>query len=111
MSDATYNGWTNYPTWCVHLWLTNEEGTQNAAAEMVNMAYGEAYDRAATSWGESEDSKQYARTMAADVLSQWVRAECDGLHENADMVSDLFGYALGQVNWHEIVRAFLEAAQ
>ena len=25
-----YNGWTNYETWNVHLWLTNEEGTQRA---------------------------------------------------------------------------------
>jgi hypothetical protein len=111
MSDATYNGWTNYPTWCVHLWLTNEEGTQNAAAEMVNMAYGENVDKAVYMFGNADDNKQYAISCAADTLSQWVRAECDGLHENADMVSDLFGYALGQVNWHEIVRAFLEVAQ
>jgi hypothetical protein len=25
MADETYNGWTNYETFCVHLWLSNEE--------------------------------------------------------------------------------------
>lgn len=25
-----YNGWTNYETWNVHLWITNEEGIYRA---------------------------------------------------------------------------------
>ena len=27
MSDSTYNGWKNYETWNVKLWLDNEQGT------------------------------------------------------------------------------------
>lgn len=25
MTTQKYNGWTNYPTWCVALWLSNSE--------------------------------------------------------------------------------------
>ena len=26
LTDTTYNGWTNYETWNVALWINNEEG-------------------------------------------------------------------------------------
>ncbi len=29
MTDNTYNGWTNYETWNVALWLGNDEGLYN----------------------------------------------------------------------------------
>jgi hypothetical protein len=36
MTDTTYNGWTNYPTWCVNLWLSNDEGLYRATVELVD---------------------------------------------------------------------------
>lgn len=31
MRDETYNGWTNWDTWAVNLWLTNEQEAHESA--------------------------------------------------------------------------------
>jgi hypothetical protein len=33
LTDTFYNGWTNYETWNVALWIQNDEGLYNLARE------------------------------------------------------------------------------
>ena len=48
--EQSYNGWANYETWNVALWIGNDEGLQQTAIECKNYAgfvdqmrqYGEA---------------------------------------------------------------------
>ena len=42
IADQTYNGWTNYETWNVALWIGNDEGLYNVA-------------RGCTSWDELQE--------------------------------------------------------
>jgi len=85
--DTTYNGWTNYETWAVKLWIDNEEGTQRYWEYMAREAVRRQY-------------KDRAKCELADEL----RLE----HEEAapdiagTVYSDLMNAALSSVNWYEI---------
>ena len=83
---TTYNGWTNYETWNVKLWLDNEEGTY---ADTQHMARG-----ARDEWELADELKSYVEDMAPDL--------------GASMFADLLGAALSEVNWQEIAAAYIE---
>ena len=36
LTDTSYNGWTNYETWNVALWIGNDEGLYHLAREAGN---------------------------------------------------------------------------
>lgn len=88
--DRTYNGWANYPTWCVHLWLTNDEAT---------------YDNCI--W-YAQEARNYdpPRVALADMLKTSVRDRVAS--DEASVASDLLGYALDQIDWFEVADSFLE---
>ncbi len=91
MSDSEgYNGWKNYPTWAVNLWLTNDPGSEEWALDIVRAAV--------------EDS-EYPRLDAADEL-KYAILETYNLDE-AGLPSDLLGYAFDCVDWYEIADAFI----
>ena len=94
MSDEQgYNGWKNYPTWAVNLWIDNDQGTQSYALEIAENAL--------------EDS--HPRYEVSSQLKHWVREEIET--DDASMASDLLGYALDMVDWYEIADAYLEMAR
>lgn len=95
MTDETYNGWKNYPTWAVNLWLSNDEGLYNEARELTAVCV--------------ERGDDLIRVRVADVLRDWVR---DDLAPDlgASFAADLLGYALDQVDWFEIADAWIESA-
>ncbi len=96
MSDEDgYNGWTNYETWCVNLWLSNDQGLDEMTRELVA--------------GFDEDSPMHD---IADALEDFVEdlPECAEVREKASFVSDLLGAALSEVNWYEIATAWVQNA-
>lgn len=100
-----YNGWANYETWCVHLWLTNEEGSYRYWREEAERQSKEARrceEVKAGTWTVPEAR----RFRLADQLKS--ELEEASPTEEASLFSDLLSGALAEVDWHEIAEAFLE---
>ena len=105
-----YNGWKNYPTWCVNLWLSNDEELYRATLELIgDTLVGIANDDNVSS--EIWTVEQASRYRVADALKLWVRDElAPDAYEGASFVADLVGWALDHVDWSEIADAWIETA-
>ena len=101
-SQQKYNGWANYETWCVNLWLTNEEGTDCYWREQAAERLAEAEAR--------PEQHLTPRERAAVALADQLREELTGeeIIPGANLYSDLLNAALGEVDWHDIADSFLE---
>ena len=103
--DTKYNGWTNYETWVVNLWIDNDEGTQ----EMVREQVAEVVENAEP----GEYKWQTAEACAVRELSEWAKEwHEDRMNEERVTVTgvfaDLLGAALSSVNWREIAQHWVD---
>lgn len=93
MSDSKYNGWANYETWVVNLWLDNDQSSQEYWQEQARELVQSAIDA----------EKIEVREEAISDLAQRLESEHDeGMPEVSGVFSDLLNSALGRVDWHEI---------
>jgi hypothetical protein len=107
MSDRSYNGWTNYETWVVNLWMDNEEGSHDYWVRMARYIYE----------NEATESKHFSKIedavcILADKLKNDHEQAKDEILErlelNASLWADLLGAALSEANWREIAEHLLE---
>lgn len=94
MSDDTYNGWTNYETWAVGLFLDGNYDGEGTYRHVLDLAR-ECSDRT--------DAPADAVYELANALEELVTGE-DGYMPDlgASIYSDLLNAALSEVNWREL---------
>ena len=106
MSDKKYNGWTNYETWNLKLWLDNEEYWHN---DMTSQADVYATDQ----------DKNTAVSDMVDYLKEWVNENTPDLYWpddmgggkiTASMFNNILNAGLSEINYYEIAESYIDEA-
>ena len=85
MKDEEYNGWKNYETWVVNLWLTNDEVSYNYLFDLAK---------------ETPDKFYLSKILKRDTEERFFDIQDDG--QLPGMFVDLLNSALSMVDWVEI---------
>ena len=94
-----YNGWANYPTWNVALWIDNNEGEQLAVIEQAGECFRDADNPTA---GSQLDAAVYA-------MAEWLKDYFeDNRPATVGVYADILGWALAVVDWYELARSYVE---
>ncbi len=96
MERKEYNGWTNYETWLINLWMSNDEGSDSYYREIAEEIIK----------GADEQDE------ATDELAQRIQDEHEERAEGATgangWISDLVNAALSEVDWREIAQHYVD---
>jgi len=94
MTKNEYNGWYNYETWVVNLWMDNDEGSYTYWRETAIHALEDADN-------DKDD--------ATSALAQMLESEHEeALPELQGFAADLLSAAMSEVNWYEIAEHLVE---
>lgn len=102
--EKRYEGWSNYETWAVSLWLDNDQQSYSYWREETarhRREAGESFQVREGLWMEAEAM----RFNLADQLKEEI-TDASPLDE-ATVYSDLLSAALSEVNWVEIADHWL----
>ncbi len=105
MTDNKYNGWTNFETWVVSLWLDNEKASYDYWREEANHHRREAPNCSQVIEG-IWTAEEAAKINLAGELKEEIT---DGtpVTSQTSVYSDLLNAALAEVNWYEIAENML----
>lgn len=108
MSDTTHEGWSNYETWAVALWLTSDRDLSPYWREQAkrHIEKAPACQMVLDGVWSAEQAEKY---NLAEQLKQEIEANVPKAF--AGVYSDLLHAGLSDVNWHEIAADFLLRAR
>ncbi len=103
-TERQFNGWSNYETWCVNLWLENSAPVHSHWREQARLCIEHAPDSRLV-WDENYTDREAAILLLAQQLECSVTGHIPP--RQADVYSDLLTAALGEVDWQEIASHLL----
>jgi hypothetical protein len=88
--EKTYNGWKNYETWLVALWIDN--------------------DGAADYWAERAEEVRDVSDLANEMEAYYTEMASEVIPSQG-MFNDLFNSALREVSWYDIAEHYINEAE
>lgn len=95
IQDVSYNGWSNHSTWCVNLWLENDEGSYRYWRDMARECL--RLDR--------EDKAGAASGLASNMKIELTENMPD---LGATVWADLLQSSFSDVDWYEIAKSWID---
>jgi hypothetical protein len=99
-----FNGFRNYATWTVALWLGNEQSSYERWREEARRLWDDAgHDSAviAERWSREEKTELALSSRIAEAVMEMAEEVREGF------LRDLLNAALAAVAWHEVAEHFL----
>lgn len=109
MTKKEYNGWTNYETWNVKLWMDNDQGSQEFWLEQAAEALKQA--EADSTFTKEEKAALLLMVTIKDSYEETAQDVLEAGKVQCSWVADLLNAALSEVNWHEIAASLIDAAK
>jgi len=88
-----YNGWTNYETWCLNIWIDNDQYLAERKEELIREV-SIHYD----------DKQVYELSLLLESMVEELKEDV----LEVGLMSDLLGGAIGKINFYELAEHYWE---
>ena len=98
----TYNGYANYETWLVAVWIDNDQGNIDYWLDVARHHYSISEDR------KYFTKKEEAIISLSEDMKEWYSYRVPDSDDIGGLWSDMLYAALGSVDWHELAGKYME---
>lgn len=107
-ADRKYNGWTNYETWNVALWMSNDCGSDDYYRETAQEVYDVSEAETCSDGSVLFTRDERATLSLADRLKDEHEERQSELTGVSGVFADLLSAAMSEVNWYEIAEHYID---
>jgi hypothetical protein len=110
MTETGYNGWKNYETWAIALWLDNDYGTYTLMKGLAMQSMEEVLAEKESNY-QLQEHRQNLINKASYRMSNEIKKyveEGNPLAVTASVYADLLGAAIDEADFGEIAEHYLE---
>jgi hypothetical protein len=113
MTAHKYNGWTNYATWNIKVWIDNDchdYGLWYDEALKALDSIPAGKDRLSAGGTNTSSIQHDAALILMKVMETHFDNEFDGQERSTGWITDLMHHTLDEVNWYEIAESIVNDA-